>query len=143
MPSPSLVRSAKPSDKPEVWRLFRACWSENGMLPISERKVDHYIDRFLDPSSITASDDGPRGLIGVIGEEKLEGAIMLGFGSPWYSDEITMDEYLNFVDPNHRASDHAKTLIAYAKYMVDQIRLTHVNLKLIIGVLSTKRTAAK
>lgn len=143
MTSPSLVRAAKPSDKSEVWRLFRACWSENGMLPISERKVDYHIDRLLDPSCIAANDSGPRGLIGVIGEKKLEGAIMLGFGSPWYSDEITMDEYLNFVDPDYRSSDHAKTLISYAKYMVDQIRLTHANLKLIIGVLSTKRTAAK
>jgi len=143
MTSPSLVRSAKPSDKSEVWRLFRACWAENGMLPISERKVDYHIDRLLDPSNIASDDAGPRGLIGVIGDQKLEGAIMLGFGSPWYSDEITMDEYLNFVDPDYRASDHAKTLISYAKHMVDQIRLTHSNLKLIIGVLSTKRTAAK
>jgi len=68
---------------------------------------------------------------------------MLSFGSPWYSDELTMDEYLNFVDPEHRSSNHAKTLIAYAKQMVDQIRIKHQNFKLIIGVLSTKRTAAK
>ncbi len=143
MASPSVVRAAVPEDRSEIWRLFRLCHAENGMLSMSERKVDYHIDRLLDPSSITANDSGPRGLIGVIGDKKLEGAIMLGFGSPWYSDEITMDEYLNFVDPAHRASNHAKTLISYAKHMVDQIRLTHENLKLIIGVLSTKRTAAK
>lgn len=139
----SVVRAAVTNDKPEVWRLFRLCHAENGMLPMSERKVEYHIDRLLDPSNIAADDYGPRGMIGVIGGEKLEGVIMLGFGSPWYSDEITMDEYLNFVDPEHRASNHAKTLISYAKHMVDQIRLTHANLRLIIGVLSTKRTAAK
>lgn len=113
------------------------------MLPIAEKKVDYYIDRLLDPANIAANDTGPRGLIGVIGEKKLEGAIMLSFGSPWYSDELTMDEFLNFVDPDHRCSNHANTLIDYAKHMVDQIRIKHPSFKLVIGVLSTKRTAAK
>lgn len=143
MTVPSVVRAALPNDKPEIWRLFRLCHAENGMLPLSERKVEYHIDRLLNPTNIAADDAGPRGLIGVIGEQHLEGAIMLSFGSPWYSDEINMDEYLNFVDPAHRNSSHAKTLISYAKYMVDQIRVTHRNLKLMIGVLSTKRTAAK
>lgn len=143
MTSPSVVRAAHAGDKSEIWRLFRLCHSENGMLPIAERKVDYYIDRLIEPRNIAANDTGPRGLIGVIGEKKLEGAIMLSFGSPWYSDEITMDEFLNFVDPVHRSSNHAKTLIAYAKHMVDQLRLTYHDLKLMIGVLSTKRAAAK
>lgn len=143
MSQPSVVRAAVPEDKPEVWRMFRILHKENGLSPISERKVDYHIDRLLDPTNITANDNGPRGIIGVIGQKRLEGVIMLGFGTQWYSDEITLDEYLNFVDPEHRNSNHAKTLIAYAKYMVDQIRLTHQNLKLIIGVLSTKRAAAK
>jgi hypothetical protein len=137
------VRAARPEDKPEVWRLFRMCHAENGMLPYSEKKTDFYIDRLLDPKSIVASDSGPRGLIGVIGQAKLEGVIMLSFGSTWYSDEINVDEYLNFVDPAHRDSNHAKTLIAYAKHMVDVLRVNNPEMKLMIGVLSTKRTAAK
>jgi hypothetical protein len=143
MSSISTVRAAVPEDKEEVWRLFKLCHAENGMLPMSPRKIDYHIDRLLNPANIAADDYGPRGLIGVIGAQKLEGCIMLGFGSPWYSDEINMDEYLNFVDPEHRSSNHAKTLISYAKYMVDQIRVAHKEFKLIIGVLSTKRTAAK
>lgn len=139
----SVVRAAVTNDKSEIWRMFKMCHAENGMLPMSEKKVDYHIDRLLDPSNIAADDYGPRGMIGVIGNERLEGAIMLGFGSTWYSDEINMDEYLNFVDPAHRASNHAKTLIGYAKHMVDQIRLKHENFKLMIGVLSTKRAAAK
>lgn len=144
MTSPSIVRAAVPEDKAELWRLLRLLWAENGMCSISERKVDLYLDRLLNPSRYEQDDGGPRGIIGVIGPVgSLEAAIMLAFGSPWYSDEITLDEHLNFVDPAHRNSDHAKTLIAYAKHMVDQIRPAHPEFKLVIGVLSTHRTAAK
>lgn len=140
---PSIVRAATMADKSEIWRLFKMCHAENGMLPYSYKKTDYYIDRLLDPASISAEDTGPRGLIGVIGEKHLEGTIMLSFGSTWYSDEINVDEYLNFVDPAHRESAHAKTLIAYAKHVVDVLREKNPTLKLMIGVLSTTRTAAK
>ncbi|QPF87037.1 hypothetical protein IC762_12360 [Bradyrhizobium genosp. L] len=143
MNQPSLVRPARPADKSEVWRLFRLCHAENGLLPIAERKVNFYIDRLLEPANIVADDAGPRGIIGVIGEKKLEGCIMLSFGSPWYSDEINVDEFLNFVDPAHRNGNHAKTLISYAKEMIDALRGDHPHLKLMIGVLSVKRTAPK
>lgn len=144
MNSPSIVRAATKEDKREIWRLFKLLHKENGLSPMSERKVDYHIERLLNPENIKADDNGPRGLIGVIGTpEHLEGVIMLAFGSQWYSDEITLDEYLNFVDPAHRASNHAKTLIKYAKYMVDQLRPMHPTMRLIIGVLSTIQTTAK
>ncbi len=144
MTSPSIVRTAIPDDESEIWRLFRLLHAENAMLPISERKVQYHIDRMLHPEIISLEDTGPRGIIGVIGEPgKLEGAIMLAFGSMWYSEVITLDEFLNFVDPSHRNSNHAKALIGYAKHIVDQVRLTHADVKLVIGILSTKRTAAK
>jgi hypothetical protein len=144
MSSPSIVRAAVPQDRDEIWRLFRLLHAENGLSSMSERKVDYHIDRLINPQNITADDMGPRGLIGVIGQVgALEACIMLAFGSQWYSDEITLDEYLNFVDPAHRASSHAKAMISYAKYMVDQLRAGHPSMKLVIGILSTKRTAAK
>jgi hypothetical protein len=141
---PSVVRSATPADKAELWRLFRLLHEENGLSPMSDRKVDYYIDRLLNPANIKTDDNGPRGLVGVIGEPgRLEGAIMLSLGSMWYSDEITLDEYLNFVDPAHRNSDHAKTLIRYAKRIVDELRPAYPTLRLVIGILSTKRAGAK
>ena len=144
MSQPSIVRAAVAEDSTEIWRLFRLLHAENGMLRMSEAKVQHYIDRWLHPEDISQKDDGPRGLIGVIGPVgKLEGAIGLMFGSPWYSDVITLDEYLNFVDPAHRNSNHAKALISYAKHMVDNLRPTYPDCRLTIGVLSTKRTVAK
>lgn len=144
MTSPSVVRPAVPEDEREIWRLFRALHAENAMFPISETKVQQHIDRLLHPGRIASDDLGPRGLIGVIGPVgALEGVIMLVFGSPWYSDAVTLDECLNYVDPQHRSSNHAKALIAYAKHLVDGIREKHPDFKLVIGVLSTKRTAAK
>lgn len=139
----SIVRPAQLNDEPELWRLFRLHHEENALFPLSERKVQYYLDRVLRPQTIPLNDCGPRGIIGVIGQRSLEGAVMLVLGSPWYSDEITMDDCMNFVDPVHRQSHHARTLIKYAQNMVDQIRLIHHDFKMIVGVVSTHRTAAK
>lgn len=139
MTSPSIVRPATAADKPEIWRLFRALHVENAMFAISDRKVDYYIDRLLHPETVAADDTGPRGFIGVIGpQDALEGCIMLTVGAMWYSEDWTLDEHLNFVDPAHRNSNHAKALISYAKHCADKI-----GIRLVIGILSTKRTAAK
>lgn len=144
MTSPSVVRPAIMADQPEIWRLFRLHHDENGIFPLSERKVQYLLDRILSPAQIAADDTGPRGLIGVIGPVgALEGMIMLVLGAPWYSDEITMDDCTNFVDPPHRRSEHARTLIAYSKHLVDTVRIGHPTFKMMLGVLSTERTAAK
>lgn len=144
MTSPSIVRSATAADECELWRLFRAHHAENALFELSEPKVSYFLNRVLRPENIPQDDCGPRGIIGVIGpSSSLEGAIMLVLSSPWYSDEITMGDCMNFIDPEHRRSNHARTLLSYSKMMVDQIRLAHDQFKMIVGVVSTVRTAAK
>lgn len=144
MSSPSVVRAAKPDDRTELWRLFKLHHAENALFPLSERKVEYYLDRSLHPEKITADDAGPRGIVGVIGEpNSLEGAVMLILGSPWYTESIAMDDCMNFVDPAHRRSDHAKALISYSKYLVDRVRVGHPDFRMLLGVVSTERTAAK
>lgn len=139
MTSPSIVRPAVPGDEREIWRLLNLLHDENAMFSISPTKVQFYLDRLLRPHTIAPDDTGPRGFIGVIGPvDALEGCIMLTVGSVWYSEDWTLDEHLNFVDPVHRASNHAKALISFAKDCADKI-----GIRLVIGVLSTKRTAAK
>lgn len=139
MTSESIVRPACPADREEIWRLLRMLCAENGMFNLSDRKVEYYISRLLHPDSISLDDTGPRGFIGVIGSiGALEGCIMLTVGSVWYSEDFTLDEHLNFVDPAHRSSNHAKALIEFAKGCADRI-----GIRLVIGILSTKRTAAK
>lgn len=140
----SIVRPAILADEAELWRLFHLHHEENSLFTLSEPKVQFYLDRVLRPEKIGKNDPGPRGIIGVIGSTfHLEGAIMLVLGSTWYSDDITMDDCMNFVDPAHRQSNHARTLISYAKNMVDQVRNAHANFRMIVGVVSTHRTAAK
>lgn len=139
MTSPSIVRPAVPADKDEIWRLFRMLHAENALFEISEPKIEYYINRLLNPSKIDPSDTGPRGFIGVIGSVgSLEGCIMMTVGSVWYSEEWTLDENLNFVDPEYRSSNHSKALISFAKECAEKI-----GVRLVIGVLSTVRTAAK
>ncbi len=140
---PSIVRAAVPADEAELWALMRLMHHETGLCPLSEAKVQSFLDRTLRPEAVPPEDVGPRGIIGVIGMSRLEAAIMLVLNSIWYSDEIIMMDALNFVHPNYRQSNHAKTLISYAKHMVDEIRKTHVDFKMMMGLVSTKRTEAK
>lgn len=144
MTSPSIVRRAVKEDKEEVWRLFNLLHAENAMFTMSERKVNYHLDRFLNPSAIAKDDMGPRGFIGAIGPVgALEGVIMLVIGQVWYSDDWALDENLTFVDPAHRQSNHAQSLVGYAKNIVDQLRPQYPYLRLIIGILSVDRVAAK
>lgn len=142
--SPSIVRSATPADEGELWKLFRLMHSETGIYPLSEPKVQDYLRRVLHPETIPPDDTGPRGIIGVIGpSSRLEAAIMLVLGSVWYSSALTLMDALNFVHPEFRASNHATSLIAYGKRMTDEVRKIDPDFQMMIGIVSTKRTAAK
>lgn len=140
----SVVRPAIPQDEKEIWRMFKEHHAENAFFPLCEEKVQYYLDRVLRPETIPTGDTGPRGVVGVIGPpNNLQAAIMLVLGSPWYSNEITMDDCMSFVDKRYRVSNHAKALLKYAIHIVDQMRVTNPDFKMILGVLSNVRTAEK
>lgn len=144
MSQPSIVRRGTLADKPEVWRLFKMLANEQVVFPLCHPKIDWHFDRFLDPHSIGKDDGGPRGLIGVIGEVgKLEGMIILSLGNFWYTTEINLDELVNFVDPEHRSTNHSKALIGFAKNIVNELIPSYPEMRLIVGILSVRRTAAK
>jgi len=137
--SPSIVRKATPADRDGIWELFNLVHEENAILTQSKPKLNWLLDRILHPERILESDNGTRGFIGVIGPpKKLEGMILLCLGSLWYSDDIILEEYVNFVHPDHRNSNHAKTLVAYAKHIA-----LETGIPLLIGIVSNNRTAAK
>lgn len=139
MNSPSIVRKATPEDRRGIWELFDMVHEENAILNQSKPKVDWLLDRILHPERIPEWDNGTRGFIGVIGPpERLEGLILLCLGSLWYSDDIILEEYVNFVHPDHRNSNHAKTLVGYARHLADK-----TGIPLLIGIVSNHRTAAK
>lgn len=139
MTSNSIVRRAVPEDYEGIWKLLNLVHTENAIMSQSKPKLDWLLDRLLHPEKIAEGDNGTRGFIGVIGPVgALEGMILLCLGSLWYSDDIILEEYVNFVHPDHRKSNHAKTLVSYAKSIADK-----TGVPLIIGVVSNTRTAAK
>ncbi len=137
--SASIVRKALPEDRDGIWKLFHLLHEENGVSNISEPKINYLLDRILHPERIPEGDTGTRGFIGVIGAVgRLEGFLLMVLSSTWYSDEIILEEYANFVHPEYRRSNHAKTLLSWGRHMSDQI-----GIPLLVGIISNIRTAAK
>lgn len=137
--SSSIVRIGGPQDEPDLWRLFLMAHKENGLFPIDPVKVQWFMHRCLYPERIHPADTGIRGVIGVIGPvEKLEAFALLTIGTFWFSSHKHIEEYVVFVDPECRKSNHAKSLIEWMKLQTDT-----TGLPLITGVISNTRTEAK
>lgn len=139
MTAKSIVRPATPGDQVEVWRLFRQAHDENGLFKLAPQKVDYIILRCLFWQQIPQNDYGVRGIIGVIGEPgALEGLALVTISEYWYTSDKHLEEMLVYVDPSHRKSRHAVSLL---KWMKEQSERT--GLPLLTGVVSNVRTAAK
>jgi GNAT superfamily N-acetyltransferase len=135
----SKIRVAGPKDYPEVWRLLMLGHDENALFPLSPRKVQWFVNRMLDPSSIPPEDTGVRGIIGVVGPVgQLEGLAFIITGEFWYTEAKHLEELIIFVDPEHRKSNHAKSLLHWAKSLPDT-----TGLPLLTGILSNDRVEAK
>jgi hypothetical protein len=137
--TPSIVRTAKPMDAPEIWRLFLQVHRENGLFSIAPHKVTMMMDRALHPEAIPPTDIGPRACIGVIGPMgRLEGLSFVLISSFWYSEDLHLEELLVYVDPECRRSGHARALVAWMKNLADSLKIP-----LMTGIISKQRTAAK
>lgn len=139
MSSPSIVRVAGPFDAPEIWRLFLQVHRENGLFALDPSKVTLMMDRALHPERIHPADTGPRAQIGVIGPQgKLEAIAFVLISSFWYSSDLHLEELLVFVDPECRATNHAKSCVTWMKGLADSL-----SIPLLTGIISKERTAAK
>ena len=118
--------------------MFFLAHQENGFFPANVKKVDWWLDRMLRPELIPPFDTGTRGVIGVIGNGRLEGLAVLAIGQFWYTDQKHLEEYVVFVDADCRGSPHCAALIDWMK---EQSKLT--GLPLFTGITSNKRTEAK
>lgn len=137
--SPSVPRRAVPEDHQEIWRLFLQCHNENGIFKLAPEKVEFFLQRALHPELIHPNDTGTRGEIQVIGPVgKLEAICFVVIGSFWYSNDLHLEELLVFVDPEYRASGHAKALIEWMKKTADDL-----GIQVLTGVMSNTRTEAK
>lgn len=133
MTQPSIVRIAIAEDEPEILRMVALMLEENN-IGSSLAEIDQEIVAQKIRKALTRD----LSIMGVIGEPgKLEAMIYLDVNSFWYSRKPHLMELFNFVDPEHRRSAHAKSLINFAKQCVTE------NTKLVIGVVSNERTEAK
>lgn len=139
MPCESVVRVAKADDRQEIWRLFLQSHRENGQFTLAPEKVDWFLTRALTPETIPEWDAGPRGVVGVVGKRgSLEALVMMMVDTYWYTVERHLAEYLVYVDPECRKSNHARSVIEWMKHQSDI-----TGLPLLTGVISNTRTEAK
>lgn len=130
-------RLAGPQDADCLFEMCRTLWEENGIFPMSERKVRRMIDIAVKPETRTEAE--PVTIIcalGGIGD--IEASLALCITQNWYTDAWHLEELWNFVRPDRRKSNHAKSLIEYAKHVRAQLELP-----LLIGILSSDRTLPK
>lgn len=126
----TIVRLAVPEDREGLLNLCVELHDENGLFPISIAKVGQMLDRAFDRRGA---------IIGVIGDVGAPtAAIYLALDQMYYSEAWFLNEGFNFVHPDHRHSDYARQLIAYAKVCSDKLQVP-----LMMGILSNHRTESK
>lgn len=128
--APVDVRLAVPADRPGIVALTTQLHGENGLFRRSESKVQAMMDAYYDKTGAII------GVIGAAGEPVA--AIYLRICQVIYSDDFGLAEEFNFVSPDHRRSNYAAQLIAYAQDISDGMKLP-----MVLGILSNTRTEAK
>lgn len=111
---------------------FQAC-EDNGFLDYSPELLVREIYPALTQD---------HGLFAVIGpaDGTIEGFVLLRIGHMFYSSRPCLEEKCLWVHPNHRGAKigRAKRLLQFTKKAADSL-----GLPLIIGIMSTKRSAGK
>src|ERR1700693_6122827 len=126
----SEVRIATPADRDGMISLLHMMYEEDGVAELSVRKMLEALDRGL------ARD---KAIIGVVGEPgDIKAAIGLYANAWWYSQEVHLEDYFNFVRKDCRKSTYGKDLLSFAKKAADDL-----GIQLLIGILSNERSQAK
>lgn len=126
------VRVADISDIDQIITLCEMLYEENG-----EKTFSLSLPKMCNTVSNVLNKRG--GVLGVIGQgDEIHGMICLVLEAPWYSDDFGLYELFNFVHPDHRASNYAKSLILFAKQKSEKL-----DIPLDIGILSNERMEAK
>lgn len=124
------VRIATSADAQEIIQLLHVMHSESGMMPLDEGCANEFFSRAFDKKG---------GIIGVIGSPgDIKAMIYLLVTRFWYTNENHLEECFNFVRPDMRKTDYARTLIQFAQKCSDSIKIP-----LVIGVLTNNRMEGK
>jgi len=125
----STVRKATPDLRGEILEICRQNHGENGQFALSMPKVESMVDRAFNRGGA---------VIGVVGQNRIEGAILMSIGQFWYTDEYCLEEIFCYVHPEFRRSTHAKDMISFGKRCSNEL-----GIPLVIGVVSNERTKPK
>lgn len=124
------VRIARADEVDAIYNLLLELHAENGLFTLDPRKSRQTIIDLLNPA---------RGVIGVIeGPNGLEGSIGLFLTAWYYTSDLHLSEFWNFVKPECRRSTHAKRLIEFGKWVADSM-----DVPLHMGIVTTSRAEAK
>jgi GNAT superfamily N-acetyltransferase len=133
---PAPVRIAVAADAQALFKFAIAGHAQDALLSLSRPKMAKLIHDFTHHPK-----DGPLGIIGVIDAPDGEGiaaSVALAIETFWYSDEhIVCERWINVLPP-YRRLGYGKALIAFAKWVAD-----NVNLPMEIGIMSLDRADAK
>jgi hypothetical protein len=128
---PSVIRIATGDEEEDIFRLCRELHDENGYyFKFSEAKVRENLRRAFNKRGAMIPVIGPKGAIEALGYVSIEQFA--------WSDDWHLSEWFNYVLPDFRRSQHAKTLLQWEKGAADQMGIV-----LFIGVVSNIRLAAK
>lgn len=133
-PAPEIVvRVGTPEDVHDIMELCKMATTENGFVNPNELKLLDDVWQALNRN---------HGIMGVIGPpgEKPQGAVLLRIITPWYSDDLVLEERAIFIHPDFRSAKggRASRMCEFSKRVADRM-----GLPLLIGVLSNQRTEAK
>jgi GNAT superfamily N-acetyltransferase len=127
------IRLAGPEDVHEVMRLSLMACEDNGFLDCSPELLLKEVYPALCQH---------HGLFAVIGPPggEIQGFVMLRVGTLFYSNRPCLEEKCLWVHPDHRSArgGRARQLLEFTKKTADEL-----GLPLIIGIMSTKRSAGK
>lgn len=130
----SRVRVATRRDEDDLLELCRSNHAENGIGDFDEDKALMVIRRAF----VSARNDPA--LIGVVGDGRVEGSLMLSVECPWYGNTPFLQCVWNFVYPPFRKSTtNTKDLLAWARRL-SQPAPVGLGLPLWMGLVSTQKT---
>jgi hypothetical protein len=144
--NPHGVIVAQPEDEEAIYEQIKLLHKENGMWPLSERKVWETI------RAATRGEGTTKKIIGLIkgSDGKIEGSICLTFSDCYYSDWWHWVEQWLYVGEPYRRSPHAKRLVQFAKWCSDMMSNElagkeggQPEVPLIVGILTMDRLEPK
>jgi hypothetical protein len=113
MDTHSKVRLATVRDEPEILNLLQAMWKESGWRPLDVNCARDIFARAFDRKG---------GILGVIGAPgHIRAMSYLLISRHWYTLDSHLEELFCWVHPDHRNTDYARVLMAFAKKCSDDM----------------------